>query len=434
MQRDRHHRILVCTPSNAAADSIASKLIPQNDGYTILRLHALSREPMGIPQILWASSNVEISLTDPNKLQDCTFKVSAERLQQSSVVICTLATAALLNTTEESLKFHHLFIDEAAQATETQVLVPLTHLLKRTDERPQGALVLCGDHLQLGPVLARGIAAESGLSVSLLQRLITRNQLYCPNSEGQYNPAVVIKLCDHYRSVPELVILPNRHFYHNQLRPLRDSIPEHTPLEFYGMDGRDQKEKGGNSRYNLTEVKQVITLLRGFLHWGDKQPEQIGIITPYTAQAIAIREEASKLPGGNRVKVGSTEQFQGMEKDIIITSTVRHDPIDDRIDRKGVIGFLGEPNRFNVLTTRAKDKLCVVGSPMTLMTERLWADLIIHCVERDCLWGKGWVHGIRKKMDRLWPSDAARGDTPRTPRRMESNSARESHVNEEATL
>lgn len=52
----------------------------------------------------------------------------------------------------------HLFIDEAAQASEPVTLIPLCGLLE-----PSGSLVLAGDPLQLGPVIISNNARLLGL-------------------------------------------------------------------------------------------------------------------------------------------------------------------------------------------------------------------------------------------------------------------------------
>lgn len=54
----------------------------------------------------------------------------------------------------------HLFIDEAAQATEPATLIPVCGLLA-----PNGLLVLAGDPQQLGPVCISKEARDRGLGV-----------------------------------------------------------------------------------------------------------------------------------------------------------------------------------------------------------------------------------------------------------------------------
>lgn len=53
--------------------------------------------------------------------------------------------------------FDYIFIDEAAHATETQSLIPISCLLA-----DNGHVVLVGDHKQLGPVVHSPIARDYG--------------------------------------------------------------------------------------------------------------------------------------------------------------------------------------------------------------------------------------------------------------------------------
>lgn len=65
----------------------------------------------------------------------------------------------------------HLFIDEAAQASEPSCLIPICGLLS-----PSGALVLAGDPLQLGPVIISHNARRLGLGTGLQYR---HTKVYC---------------------------------------------------------------------------------------------------------------------------------------------------------------------------------------------------------------------------------------------------------------
>ena len=87
-------------------------------------------------------------------------------------------------------------------------------------------VILAGDPFQLGPVLQSRIAACYGLNISLLERL-TSNPLYCRNEakfsdHGCYDPLLVTKLVNNYRSHPAVLKLPSAVFYHDELIPCAD--------------------------------------------------------------------------------------------------------------------------------------------------------------------------------------------------------------------
>ena len=56
--------------------------------------------------------------------------------------------------------------------------------------------------------------------------------------------------------------------------------------------------------------------------------------------------------------VCTTDSFQGSEADLVIVSLVRN---NTRTGRSG-LGFLSDPRRMNVLLSRAKSRLVLVGS------------------------------------------------------------------------
>ena len=88
-----------------------------------------------------------------------------------------------------------------------------------------------------------------------------------------------------------------------------------------------------------------------FIAWHQsKKKVSIGVVSPYTAQVVAIEEKLrykyEKLDGFS-VTVKSIDGFQGGEEDIIILSTVRS-------NSHGSVGFISSPQRTNVALTRAR--------------------------------------------------------------------------------
>jgi len=69
------------------------------------------------------------------------------------------------------------------------------------------------------------------------------------------------------------------------------------------------------------------------------------------------------------VDIRTVDGFQGQEREVIVFSAVRAN--DDGRGWKQ-IGFLADPHRMNVLLTRAKRGLVVVGNRDTLASDELW--------------------------------------------------------------
>jgi len=74
-----------------------------------------------------------------------------------------------------------------------------------------------------------------------------------------------------------------------------------------------------------------------------------------------------------KVDVRTVDGFQGQEREIIVFSAVRAN--DDGHGWKQV-GFLDDPHRMNVLLTRARRGLVVVGNSETLASNELWKSWI----------------------------------------------------------
>jgi hypothetical protein len=86
-----------------------------------------------------------------------------------------------------------------------------------------GQVVLAGDPLQLGPVVLSLLASSMGLAESFLSRLLQhfpyqRDPQGFPHTDG-YNPRLITRLSLNYRSVPEILSLPNSLFYNSYLQP-----------------------------------------------------------------------------------------------------------------------------------------------------------------------------------------------------------------------
>lgn len=127
-----------------------------------------------------------------------------------------IALGVLYNMGFSRSHFSHVLIDEAGQATEPEIMVPLSFI-----HANHGQVILAGDPLQLGPVVQSRLAKHFGLEESFLSRLLYQFP-YQRDPEGFetcYDPRLVTKLVINYRSLPEILELPNSLFYNSELQP-----------------------------------------------------------------------------------------------------------------------------------------------------------------------------------------------------------------------
>jgi superfamily I DNA and/or RNA helicase len=130
-----------------------------------------------------------------------------------------------------------------------------------------------------------------------------------------------------------------------------------SPVELIDTAGAgydEQPEPDGESRLNPQEA-QLVCRYVGALVAAGVAAEDIAVIAPYAAQVRLLRE----LLKGLAVEIDSVDGFQGREKEAIIVTLVRSNPI-------GEIGFLSDTRRMNVALTRARRKLIIIGDSATL--------------------------------------------------------------------
>lgn len=86
---------------------------------------------------------------------------------------------------------------------------------------------------------------------------------------------------------------------------------------------------------------------------------------------------------GTEVKVGTVEEFQGQERQVILLSTVRTDQDLLRSDLTFGLGFLQCPKRMNVAISRARALLVVFGKESILARDDNWRHLIQYSKEKQ---------------------------------------------------
>jgi SpoVK/Ycf46/Vps4 family AAA+-type ATPase len=136
---------------------------------------------------------------------------------------------------------------------------------------------------------------------------------------------------------------------------------------------REGAEQARPKWHNPAEVDAVIDVLRHLQvdRRGAKKPT-LAVLSPYASQAAqlerllgpALKKDLAHIRAGfaavrkDMGYVGTVDSFQGSEADVVVISLVRNNP---RVGI-GALGFLRERRRMNVMLSRAKHKLILVGS------------------------------------------------------------------------
>ncbi|XP_014225088.1 putative helicase mov-10-B.1 [Trichogramma pretiosum] len=383
----KEDKILVCTPSNTAADVITKRIleyIPTLDK-DIYRMYSFSKEGSPIDDTIMECSN---------SVDGTILMLPKKTVLEKRIVICTLCAATrLIFLGLKEKHFSYIFIDEAGQATEPETLQPI-NLAGSMKEGRFGTfhsqLILAGDPKQLGPGIRSKLAAPI-LGKSMMERLM-ESEPYKKNEHNQYNPRYISKLIHNYRSHPAIIEVSNKLFYDNELKAhadaeikitgrLKNLVSPNFPLLFCGIDGKEIRDNKTPSLYNKPEIKAVIDYVKIVMEQSFQNKKMteadIGIVTPFTAQRMMINQALSSC-GFNKINVGTVELFQGEERNVIIVSTVRSQSFFH--DNKHHLGFLSHPKRFNVAITRAKCLLIVIGNPNVLQMDEYWYHFIDYCM------------------------------------------------------
>jgi hypothetical protein len=283
-------RILICTPSHTACDVITrrlSKLLARSSGMyddslqnkqeshekrsqdVLFRLYDVTRNVDSVPIDLlpYTRQDQDGQFVLPSTSEFLCFSIIVCTCQDAHILFLAGITNATLRKRRHSLQtqieatmkaaglrlegtivgqnqthFTHLFIDEAAQATEPESCIPLSVVVDDHPGAIKVEIALCGDPRQLSPNIYSPIAYV-GLQRSLLERLLRlpvetygggrHHMLGPPTSDSWRTMEELIEYSfqkndchDHlsvflnlsYRGHPSFLLMPSKLFYFDKLR------------------------------------------------------------------------------------------------------------------------------------------------------------------------------------------------------------------------
>ncbi|RFU80293.1 hypothetical protein TARUN_1969 [Trichoderma arundinaceum] len=325
-------------------------------------------------------------------------------LNQASVIgVTTTGLAKNLNLLRK-LRCKVMLCEEAGEVLEAHILTALLPSIEHA--------ILIGDHLQLRPQIQnyelqstnpRG--KQYSLDTSLFERLVEPphlTDLRLPFStletQRRMHPSIseLIRFTlypslqdgDNVTSYPGVVGMKERLFWlhHDQLEA---GAASHDPLN--------------TSHSNDFEVEMTVALISHLVKQGEYSHDDIAVITPYLGQlhklrrrmesifeiclndrdlaeledfenrdqtvSSAVRNQPAKTTLLKSVRAATVDNFQGEEAKVIIISLVR-----SNLQKK--CGFLSTSNRINVLLSRAKHGMYIIGNSSTYYNVPMWEDVI----------------------------------------------------------
>ena len=396
-------QILLLSYTNRAVDEICKALSAITLGIDYIRFGSeLSCEETYRPHLI------------ENVLEDCANRREVqERIMRCRVFVGTVATLSAKTDLFRLKRFDVALVDEATQILEPQLL-GLLCARSSSGEDAIGKFVLIGDHKQLPAVVQQAPAHSEvhdeelrrlglyNLRDSLFERLYRHLTSLGDDEKGRNASRCYDMLCRQGRMNEDVAQFPNRAFYGGLLEvlgldhqrgklELASCLRDHplasvlTKRVAFLPSEADVIQK--SVKMNLSEAKIAAALSEAvymqYTACSVFDPSRtLGIITPYRSQIALIKAELAALhiPALNEVVVDTVERFQGSERDVIIYSFC--------VNRAYQLKFLSNlteekgvwiDRKLNVVLTRARMQMFIIGVPELLNQNPIYADLLRFC-------------------------------------------------------
>ncbi|KAF2170835.1 hypothetical protein M409DRAFT_63884 [Zasmidium cellare ATCC 36951] len=313
----------------------------------------------------------------------------AELIHSKRIVACTTTAAAMYTEQLQTASPGIVLVEEAGEILESHVLTALTPSTKQ--------LILIGDHQQLRPKVNNyKLTVEKGdgfdLNRSLFERLVLSGFPHTTLKQ-QHRMCPEISSLVRHLTYPELQDAPST-TARDSLRGLEKRVVfiKHEKQELLS-DISDRRDQGSpKSKQNPYEAEVVKKVVKYMAQQGYGTSDQV-VLTPYLGQLGLLRRELARdndpvlndLDSFELIKAGlvspatasqtkrplrlsTIDNYQGEESDIVVISLTRSNPDGD-------IGFMISPERLNVLLSRARKALIIIGNPATFMASRKGEEL-----------------------------------------------------------
>ena len=361
-----------------------------------------------------------------------------EILRTKRIIGCTTTAAAKYVHDIQAAAPEIVLVEEAGEILESHVL---TALGPETEQ-----LILIGDHKQLRPKVHFDLSKAKGsgfdADVSLFERLVLKGYPHQTLSEQHRMRPEISKLVrsltySDLTDAAETLNRPDLRGFLGNLIFINHNYKEDSDSHNKMRDPRDMET--GLSKRNKFEAKMTLGVVKYLAQQGYNSLD-IVVLTPYVAQLRLLYDVLAKendpvlndldshdlvkaglMPAGvaksqkPRLKISSIgrlclclpdeavhellkltlrlpDNYQGEQSDIVIISLTRSND-------EGEIGFLSSPERLNVLLSRARNAMILIGNANTFQQSRkgkeLWREFF-HLLED----GRHFYEGFPIKCER----------------------------------
>ena len=356
---------------------------------------------------------IEANLEAKKRLRQCRSDLDLRCLEKSHIIGLTTSGLARHIDLLRRLNPKVLICEEAGEILEAHTLTAFLPTIEHA--------ILIGDHEQLRPQVQNyDLSIENprgqkySLDVSLFERLVRQSgsKVTIPHSslriQRRMDPSIskLIKdtiyprLEDHeaVATYPPVVGMRKRLFW----------------LDHRIAEARcDTNQSLSTSHWNDWEIDMIAALVTHLVRQGVYKSEEIAVLTPYVRQLQRIRNvlkstfdivlddrdekeleiqemvtadpktdeitgtvinrdvgpKIQKITISQRLRIATVDNFQGEEAKVVLVSLVRS-------NEQRSCGFLRTTNRINVLLSRAKHGMYIIGNSETYSRIEMWAKVI----------------------------------------------------------
>jgi len=316
----------------------------------------------------------------------------------ANVVFSTSTSSKLEWLGREASPYDWVILEEAAKSYPAELLIPM-NMGQRW--------LLIGDQKQLPPYKYKDMANEIADILDEEQKKEERNlddaadfRTYCLDniklfenlyddfagvkvnfSEVDYHPC--IQLNEQRRLPPLISDMISSIFYETEFIKVKESPDKGDPFTFpqflekneliwidtpYASRNFLEKKDSSRSKYNEGEIQIIIKLLRKIkinkFFIKKKTDLDIVFLTPYNAQTERLSKLLSSSSIGDfdprylSTRCHNIDAYQGKQADVIVISLVRN---NKESNIRSALGFLVEEPRLNVLFSRVKKRMIIIG-------------------------------------------------------------------------
>lgn len=290
-----------------------------------------------------------------------------------------------------------IMVEEAGEVLEAHILAALSPRLEH--------LIQIGDHEQLRPKIEMyRLTKDSGkgfdLDVSMLERVVTSGvQIPFVTLSTQWRMTPIVSDLIRAPIYPDLRDAPKVSTY-----PPVPGLPHRVFFMSHTEKENSDAQQETKSKTNAYEAEFAVALARYLILQGEFKDQEITILAPYLGQVALIKRilgataflgerdredldrlgvDVQELEGegaegagpstavpsramvrqalASKVRVSSVDNFQGEESRVVILTTTRS-------NAESKLGFVAIRNRINVMLSRAKHGMIIIGNSKCLVT------------------------------------------------------------------